>query len=210
MGNIEINQYVVGLMCTNCYIVINKDTKEALVIDPGEKSEFLIDKLKKDGVKPVAVLVTHGHFDHINGAEAFVEAFGIQIYIHEDDRETLSDIEMNASNWVNRQKAYHADVFLKDEQELDLAGIHIRVLHTPGHTPGGCCYYLPYENVVFTGDSLFCQSVGRTDFKKSSHSDLVRSVKAKLLTLPEQTIVYPGHEETTTIGHERIYNPYLV
>ena len=210
MGNIEINQYVVGLMCTNCYIVINKDTNEALVIDPGEKSEFLIDKLKNDGVKPVAVLVTHGHFDHINGAEAFAEAFGIQIYIHEDDRETLSDIEMNASNWVNRQKAYHADVFLKDEQELDLAGIHIRVLHTPGHTPGGCCYYLPYENVVFTGDSLFCQSVGRTDFKKSNHSDLVRSVKAKLLTLPEQTIVYPGHEETTTIGHERIYNPYLV
>ena len=210
MGNIEINQYVVGLMCTNCYVVINKDTREALVIDPGERSEFLIDKLKNDGVKPVAVLVTHGHFDHINGAEAFAEAFGIRIYIHEDDRETLSDIEMNASNWVNRQKAYHADVFLKDEQELDLAGIHIRVLHTPGHTPGGCCYYLPYENVVFTGDSLFCQSVGRTDFKKSSHSALIRSVKAKLLPLPEQTIVYPGHEETTTIGHERIYNPYLV
>ena len=98
---------------------------------------------------------------------------------------------------------------LKDKQELDIAGFHIVVLHTPGHTPGGCCYYFPYEDVIFTGDSLFCGSIGRTDFKGGSMSDLVRTVKEKIMTLPEHTEVYPGHNDTTTIENERMYNPYL-
>ena len=97
----------------------------------------------------------------------------------------------------------------QDEQEIDLAGFHIRVLHTPGHTPGGCCYYFPYEDVVFTGDSLFCGSIGRTDFKGGSSSQLVRAVKDKLMKLPDRTMVYPGHNDITSIEHERMYNPYL-
>ena len=104
---------------------------------------------------------------------------------------------------------YDADEFLKDEQEIELAGFKIRVFLTPGHTPGGCCYYFPYEDVVFTGDSLFCMSIGRTDFEKGSMSDLVRSVKEKLMVLPENTTVYPGHNEITSIENERIHNPYL-
>ena len=110
---------------------------------------------------------------------------------------------------IGRDEVYEADEFLKDEQELDLAGFHLRVLFTPGHTPGGCCYYFPYENVLFSGDTLFCESVGRTDFVGGSMGTLVRSIREKLMTLPEHTTVYPGHGEATTIENERLYNPYI-
>ena len=110
---------------------------------------------------------------------------------------------------IGRQDVYEADEFLKDEQELDLAGFHLRVLFTPGHTPGGCCYYFPYQNVLFSGDTLFCESVGRTDFEGGSTGTLIRSIKDKLMVLPENTVVYPGHGEATTIENERMYNPYL-
>ena len=110
---------------------------------------------------------------------------------------------------VGSSEVYSADEFLKDEQELDLAGFHIRVLYTPGHTEGGCCYYFPYDNVLFSGDTLFCMSVGRTDFKGGSMSEIVRSIKEKIMVLPEDTTVYPGHNDVTTIENERMYNPYL-
>jgi glyoxylase-like metal-dependent hydrolase (beta-lactamase superfamily II) len=110
---------------------------------------------------------------------------------------------------IGLHETYHADEFLKDEQEIDLAGFHIRVLFTPGHTPGGCCYYFPYEDVVFSGDTLFQMSVGRTDFKGGSMSDIVRAIKEKLMVLPDRTVVYPGHGDETTIETERMYNPYL-
>ena len=108
-----------------------------------------------------------------------------------------------------KEESYHADEYVKDEQELDLAGFHIRVFHTPGHTEGGCCYYLPYEDVLFSGDTLFAQSVGRTDFPGGSMSQIVRSIKEKLMVLPEHTTVYPGHNDVTSIESERMYNPYL-
>ena len=119
------------------------------------------------------------------------------------------DPKLNVSWMMGREERFSADEFVKDEQELDLAGFHIRVLHTPGHTVGGCCYYLPYEDVVFSGDTLFCMSVGRTDFPKGSMSAIVRSIKEKLMVLPEHTTVYPGHNDVTTIENERMYNPYL-
>ena len=205
----KINQYVVGPVQTNCYFVINDDTKETIVIDPGASARQLAEKAREDGLKPVAVLLTHGHFDHATGAREFADEFGIKIYVYEAEKETLENPKLNVS-WMNGQSlVFSADEFLKDEQEIDLAGFHIRVLFTPGHTPGGCCFYFPYQDVVFTGDSLFCMSVGRTDFEKGSMSDLVRSVKEKLMTLPDRTTVYPGHNDVTSIENERMYNPYL-
>ncbi|MCC8167939.1 MAG: MBL fold metallo-hydrolase [Clostridiales bacterium] len=209
MGKLEIKQYVVGSVQTNCYFAINKDTKEMLVIDPGASAKQLIRRIRENGLTPVAVLLTHGHFDHATGAREVAEAFGIKIYAHEAERETLQDSRLNASWMVGESLTFGADEFLRDEQEIDLAGFHIRVLHTPGHTVGGCCYYFPYEDVVFSGDTLFCESVGRTDFPMGSMADLVRGVKQKLMVLPERTAVYPGHNEATTIEHERMYNPYL-
>lgn len=205
----KINQYVVGPVQTNCYFVINDDTNEMIIIDPGASARQLADKIKVEGLKPVAILLTHGHFDHATAAKELQDEFGIKIYVHEAEKETLVDPELNVS-WMNGQSlVFSADEFLKDEEELDLAGFHIRVLFTPGHTPGGCCYYFPYEDVVFTGDSLFCMSVGRTDFKRGSMSDLVRGIKAKLMVLPDRTTVYPGHNDVTSIENERMYNPYL-
>lgn len=209
MSKLKIDAYVVGPVQTNCYFAVNDETKEMLVIDPGASAMQLAERARRDGYQPTAVLLTHGHFDHATGAEEFAKEFGIEIYAYEGEKETLEDPELNAS-WMNGQRlVFHADKWVKDEEELDLAGFHIRVLFTPGHTPGGCCYYFPYENVVFTGDSLFCNSVGRTDFKKGSMSDLVRAIREKLMVLPEDTLVYPGHNDVTTIENERMYNPYL-
>ena len=205
----KINQYVVGAVQTNCYFIINEDTKEVLIVDPGDAAKQLAQKVKDDGLTPVAILLTHGHFDHAGGAKALAEEFGIKIYAHEKEKRTLEDPEYNVSWMVGSSEVYSADEFLKDEQELDLAGFHIRVLYTPGHTEGGCCSYFPYDNVLFSGDTLFCMSVGRTDFKGGSMSEIVRSIKEKIMVLPEDTTVYPGHNDVTTIENERMYNPYL-
>ncbi len=209
MGKLKINQYVVGAVQTNCYFAINQETNEVLVIDPGDNAKQLAERIRQEKLKPVAVLLTHGHFDHAGGAAELAEEWQIPVYAHEDEKETLVDPKLNVSWMMGREERFSADEFVKDEQELDLAGFHIRVLHTPGHTVGGCCYYLPYEDVVFSGDTLFCMSVGRTDFPKGSMSAIVRSIKEKLMVLPEHTTVYPGHNDVTTIENERMYNPYL-
>ena len=209
MGKLKVDQYVVGQVQTNCYVVVNSETKECLIVDPGAAAVQLAERIRRDEYKPVAVLLTHGHFDHAGAAEELAEDFGIQIYAHEDEAETLGESKMNVSWMVGNNESYHADVYVKDEQVLELAGFQIRVLHTPGHTFGGCCYYLPYEDVVFSGDTLFAQSVGRTDFPGGSMSSIVRSIKDKLMVLPEHTTVYPGHNDVTSIETERMYNPYL-
>lgn len=209
MEPLRVEQYVVGMVQTNCYFAINDNTKETLIVDPGASASKLAERIEKEKLNPVAILLTHGHFDHAGGAEELADRYGIQIYAHEAERETLENSAINLSGWEGKERAYRADCYLKDEQEIDLAGFHIRVFHTPGHTVGGCCYFLPYQNVVFCGDTLFAQSVGRTDFPKGSASELIRSIKEKLMTLPEDVTVYPGHNEITTIGTERMYNPYL-
>ena len=209
MAPLKVEQYVVGPVQTNCYFAINDDTKEVLVIDPGASADQLAKKIRQEKLTPIAILLTHGHFDHAGGAEELAKHFDIKIYAEEHEKETLDTPALNLSGWEGVQKTYHADVFLKNEQEIDLAGFHIRVFHTPGHTVGGCCYYFPYQNVVFSGDTLFCTSVGRTDFPKGSAAQIIRSIKEKLLPLPDETTVYTGHNDITTIGTERMYNPYL-
>lgn len=209
MAPLVVEQYVVGMVQTNCYFAINDDTKEVLIIDPGASAKQLADKIKEEGLKPVAILLTHGHFDHATGAEELAGLLGVEIYAEEHEKETLENPELNLSGWEGRQIAFHADQYLRDEQEIDLAGFHIRVLFTPGHTVGGCCYYFSYQNALFSGDTLFNTSVGRTDFPKGSASQIVRSIKEKLMILPDETTVYTGHNDLTTIGTERMYNPYL-
>lgn len=209
MGKLQIAHYMVGPVQTNCYFAINKETKEALVIDPGEEAARLMQQIREQGLTVAAILLTHGHFDHAGAAEELSTLCNAPVYAHEAEKETLESEKLNACWMIGRKETYRADLFVKDEQELDLAGFHIRVLFTPGHTKGGCCYYFPYENVVFSGDTLFQMSVGRTDLEGGSMSQIVRSIQEKLMPLPEQTVVYPGHGEATTIETERMYNPYL-
>lgn len=209
MAPLKVEQYVVGPVQTNCYFAINDDTKEMLVIDPGASANKLIEIIEREKLNPVAILLTHGHFDHASGAAEIAAHFGIPVYAEEHEKETLENPGLNLSGWEGREVTYHADQFLKDEQEIDLAGFHIRVLFTPGHTVGGCCYYFSYQNTLFSGDTLFAQSVGRTDFPKGSASQLLRGIQDKLMVLPDETTVYTGHNDITTIGTERMYNPYL-
>ena len=205
----RIEQYCVGQVGTNCYFIINEETKEMLIVDPGDSAQMLVEKIRLGVLIPKAILLTHGHFDHVMAAQELAKTFDLKIYAHEEEKDTLNHPGKNVSAMIGRQDSYHADIFVKDGELLQLAGMEIKVLHTPGHTPGGCCYYLEKEQVLFSGDTLFCQSVGRTDFPGGSMSQIVRSIKSKLLALPDKVKVYPGHMDLTTIGMERRQNPFL-
>ena len=205
----KIEQYCIGQVQTNCYSAINEKTQEMLVIDPGDCAQLLAEKIKQKGLKPKAILLTHGHFDHAMAAEELAGIFGVKIYAHEAEKETLEQSGLNASGMIGRRDSYQADVFVKDGQVLQLAGMDLTVLHTPGHTEGGCCFYSEEDKVLFSGDTLFCQSVGRTDFPRGSMSQLIRSIRGKLLVLPDDVKVYPGHMGVTTIGMERRGNPFI-
>lgn len=209
MVNFKIEEYQVGMIGTNCYFLINEDSKEMIVVDPGGNAPMLAQKIRAAGYQPKAVLLTHGHFDHAMGAEELAKEFGISIYVHEADQKTLEDPSYNVSGMTGRQMVFHADKSFTEKDVLELAGFQIEVLHTPGHTPGGACFYLKEEKVLFSGDSLFNGSIGRTDFPGGSASQLVRAVKDKLMCLPDEVKVYPGHDMPTTIVAERMYNPFL-
>lgn len=208
----KIEHFVVGPVATNCYFVINDDN-ELIVVDPGDMGVRLADMAKSKGYVPVAILLTHGHFDHADGIEDFKESFpdtDIPVYAHMAEKRTLTDPEYNLSYSMGGfNSTYHADNFLKDDEKIEIAGFKIKVLHTPGHTPGGCCYYFIDDNILFSGDSLFAGSIGRTDFPGGNTSELIRKVKEKCFALPDDTEVYPGHEGYTTIGDEKKYNYFL-
>ena len=210
MAGLRVEQYVVGPVMTNCYFAVNEQTNDMFVVDPGDAAEALIDKIKSKNLTPAAVLLTHGHFDHAAAAKEVAEAFDIPIYAHEDEKETLLNPTVNLCGMIGEQgTVYHADIYVKDGDILNLAGFKIQVLHTPGHTKGGCCYYLKEEQAVFAGDTLFFESVGRSHFPGGSASVLIKSIQEKLMPLPGQTNVYAGHNDTTTIGWERQNNPFL-
>lgn len=205
----EVLRYIVGPVCTNCYLLVNHKTGELLVVDPGDQAQLIEKQIEKTGAKPVAIFLTHGHFDHAGAAEALADKYQISIYAHEAERETLEDPGLNLCGMIGEHKVYHADIFVKDEEVLNLAGFSIRVFFTPGHTIGGCCYYIADEKILFSGDTLFQESVGRTDFPRGSASDLIRAIREKLMPLPDDVTVYTGHDESTLIGYERMHNPYL-
>ena len=205
-----VKEFQVGLVGTNCFVAVNSETKEALVIDPGDQAAVMIGHIQKKQLHPAAVLLTHGHFDHCMAAQEVAEHFGISVYVHEDEKETMENPAYNCCGMIGRNLVFHADKYFHGEKDrLSLAGFEIDVLHTPGHTAGGVCFYVQSEGILFSGDTLFCESVGRTDFPKGSMSQLVRSSQEKLLPLPDDTKVLPGHGEWTTIGKERRYNPFL-
>lgn len=205
----KVEKFVTGIISTNCYLAINEETKQAVVIDPAACPSYLMSHIKSEGLKVEAILLTHGHFDHIMGIDGFLSEFDVPVYVHEDDADAMEDPVLNQSSTYTSGYTFGKARYLRDRQTLELAGYTFQVIYTPGHTKGGCCYYVASEDVLFSGDTLFQNSVGRTDFVNSSTSDLVHSVREKLFLLPDDTIVYPGHMGETKIGHEKKYNPYV-
>ena len=209
MGKSKVERVLCGSVGTNCYFLINTQTQETVIIDPADDAPMLSAKLKEKNLKPAAILLTHGHYDHIMAVEELRKEYGIPVIAHEEEKQILENPRGNLSPMIGMPFTVKADRFVKDEELLVTAGFSIRVLHTPGHTIGGCCYYLADENLLFSGDTLFWESVGRTDFPTGSMSALVRSIKEKLMVLPESTRVYPGHMGSTSIENEKQNNPFL-
>ena len=188
MSKLEMQQCVLGQVFTNCYFLKNKKTGELLIVDPGDYAEKVFQKVALMQGKPVGILLTHGHFDHIMAVKEVKEKYQIPVYACRQEEAMLAE---------------------PTGQIFEAAGFSIQMFHTPGHTKGSCCYYIEDEGVLFSGDTLFCGSVGRTDFPGGSSAEIVRSLHKLVDTLPENTEVFPGHDTSTTIGYEKRYNPFV-
>ena len=208
MANIKIGRLMLGICQTNCYFLYKEGSSEVIFIDPADKGEFIYDSLKEKGFQVAGILLTHGHFDHIWGTNKLRELSGAPIYAYEAEKELCEDAIKNVSDQVGRPYTVVPDKYLKDGEEVTIAGVTCKVIATPGHTIGSCCYYFEEDGILISGDTLFQESVGRTDLATGSHSAIVRSIKEKLFVLPDEVKVYPGHGDVTDIAYEKKYNPF--
>lgn len=209
MGKLQLQQLTLGPVFTNCYFVMNKDTKELLIVDPADAPERIIHQVNIMGARPAGILLTHGHFDHIMAAEEIKKEYGIKIYACQKEEEMLREPSLNMTGSYGHACSIRPDVSLGDLEMFEAAGFSVQMLHTPGHTPGSCCYYFKDEEVLFSGDTLFYGSVGRTDLPGGSTAAIVTSLHKLVDNLPENTEVFPGHDASTTIGYEKRYNPFV-
>lgn len=210
MGNLRIRSQVLGLIGTNCYLVFDDQTKEGVIVDPADNGALILNQCRELEVIPKAVLLTHGHFDHICAVPDLVRAFQLPIYAGKGEEELLRDPAKNLSSAYGDGVSLKNVEYLGNGDTVSFLGRTWQVIATPGHTRGSVCYYLKEDKVLFSGDTLFCESYGRTDFPTGSERELISSVVDKLFALPEDVNVYPGHESQTTIGHEKKYNPLSV
>ncbi|MDN7245758.1 MBL fold metallo-hydrolase [Planococcus shenhongbingii] len=208
---LKINQMELGPVQTNCYIISNSQ-KECLIFDPGEESKKIIDFLKKKELEPIAILLTHAHFDHIGAIDDLREAYPIPVYLHRLEKDWLGKPNLNGSGKYGMLPDYRmkdADVLLDQEKMLEISTFKMDVLYTPGHSPGSVTYSFGEEGFAIVGDTLFRGSIGRTDLIDGSEKKLLQSIQDSLLTLPEHMILYPGHGPETTPEREKMSNPFL-
>lgn len=209
MKKMIIQQCILGMVSTNCYFLMNKETKELLIVDPADQPAKIDQMISRMEGKPVGILLTHGHYDHIMAANEVQEKYGVKIYACKAEQKLLEDPSMNLSSFRQGGYTVKADVLLEDGQVFEAAGFSIKLIHTPGHTAGSCCYYFEEEGLLVSGDTLFCESVGRTDLPTGSTAQIVGSLHKLLDNLPDEVDVLPGHEASTTIAHEKRYNPFV-
>ncbi len=199
---------VVGPLGVNCYIIADENTREAIVVDPGGNAADIRNAIQRHRLHVTAIVNTHAHFDHVLALNEIRAETQAPFMIHADEAPILDTAQASGAMWgMHVTQPAPADHLLKDEDEVKAGGIVLKVLHTPGHTPGGIC--LLYEKAVFVGDTLFQGSIGRSDFPGGDYATLMRSIRDKLLPLPDDTMVYPGHGASTTIGQEKQLNPFV-
>lgn len=208
INGLIIESVVVGSVGTNCYIVHKKDSEHCFVVDPGDSGDKIANYIRNQKMILDHILLTHGHFDHIQGVRDLKNAIRCEICALDIEKELLSDARMNVSAMTGRPEELEADIWLRDGQQFESAGIAMKVIHTPGHTKGSCCYFLEEQKVLFSGDTLFMESVGRADLPTGNEKDLMQSVREKVLTLPGETKVFSGHGPATSIEYEQANNLY--
>lgn len=204
----NIDVIVTGVLGVNCCLI--SDGKGLVIVDPGGNQHEIEAYVNDRKLKPLAIVNTHGHFDHIGAVSGLMKKYNIPFYLHDDDAFLLSQgsqvMKLYGLGEMENPKMTSA---ISHGQRLVFGSIEMEVIHTPGHTPGGCCFYLKNEKMLITGDTLFLESVGRSDFLYSDGDSLLNHISQRLFTLPDETEVCPGHGEFTSIGHEKKFNPYV-
>jgi glyoxylase-like metal-dependent hydrolase (beta-lactamase superfamily II) len=205
MGLLSIKSIVLSVCSTNCYILYDNETKEGFIIDPAASPDRIIDLITRLGVDVKGIFLTHGHFDHIGGTNVLKERYNVKVYGHEDEVDMARDVMINLSAHFDEANSVEIDNPLKDGQDFEMAGFKIKVIHTPGHTKGSCCYIVTDDEKerLFSGDTIFYHSYGRTDLPTGSGGTIIRSILDKLLVLDGSMEVFPGHGDTTTIDEEK-------
>ncbi|MDO4326836.1 MAG: MBL fold metallo-hydrolase [bacterium] len=205
---IRVKTCVLGELSTNCYIVWREGNPKAVVIDPADQADAILAACEKLSLEPEAILLTHGHADHVLAADALRDACKISVIACKKEEELMQDARKNLSMMLmGRAVTLAADTWVKEGDILEFSGFSLEVMETPGHTAGSVCYYLKDDKVLFSGDTLFAGSYGRVDFPTSSMRDMVYSLRKRLFVMPDDIMVYPGHGNPTTIGYEKQYNP---
>ena len=203
-------KFPVGLLRCNCSVFGDEQSREAIVVDPGDDIHQIEAVLERHGLKVKAIVITHAHIDHIGGAKKLKEQTGAPVYMNANDQELYDNLPRQAA-WLGVQppEQTEIDVAARDGDTLGLGPATFHIVHTPGHTQGSMCLWIPSEQKLIAGDTLFRESIGRTDLPGGDGRQILRSIADKLLVLPEQTEVVPGHGPNTTIAHEKAFNPFL-
>lgn len=205
----KVESMVLGMVQTNCYLLSDRESGACIIVDPADSPQKIISRIQAEHYEPVAILLTHGHYDHILAVEALRKEYSVQVYAARAEEALLGDPGANLSLYIGGESySTKADVYLSDQEEFTLAGHKIKAILTPGHTSGSMCYYFQDSGFLISGDMVFCESVGRTDFPTGNSAEIISSLKEKIFALPDGTIIYPGHGPSTDVAHEKAYNPY--
>ncbi|EYE89635.1 beta-lactamase [Fervidicella metallireducens AeB] len=199
--------FPLGAFQSNCYIVADEDLKEGILIDIGGDPDTILKRCEKLGIKLKYILLTHGHGDHIAGVKEVKDKTGVKVLLHRNDEYLVKGANAELSRLFTSIHPFDIDIYVCEGDKFKIGEMDIEVIETPGHTPGGVCYKI--GDIIFTGDTIFNGSIGRTDFPFASHEELVLSIKNKIMKFSDETKLYPGHGPYTTVGYERKYNPFL-